>query len=141
MNETKDVEKELQERRSRVRQVAQRLGLSAIIGVAGGSAMAGNADVPNTSKPTNNIQNEIRINDNTENSIDVAVYLKTYALDRDSDLNIQKKLGNGMKAYYSRYLDEGRGGIVVTQYSMSDTEVFAYAKKQMKQNLILVMRQ
>lgn len=129
MNSLEELKKQLQKKKDKVRQTAHRLGLSAIIGVAGGAAMAGNTEIQNAPEFTNDVKKEIIINDSTENSTDVALYIKEYKLDEHSDVNREKYLGDGKRAYYSHYLDGGRGGIVVSQYSMSDEDAFAHMRK------------
>lgn len=58
-----------------------------------------------------------------------AYYINNVELDADSPIEQIYKV-NKQKAFYSHYLNGGKGGIVFTKYHISDADLFANANKQ-----------
>lgn len=130
-NKMSDIESRktlLAHRKERFLQTVHKVGLTSLIGFSGLTANAENNIGANLSplNTDNNITTNITQNNNHEK---VTIYTKTYSLESGAPIEMPKKLGDGRKAYYSSYLNNGNGGIVVNQYSISDNEAFLHAKR------------
>lgn len=128
MNNIENRKALLAQRKERFLQTIHKVGLTTLIGFSGLSANAENNVGTNLSQlnADNNITTNVTQNNDNEK---VTIYTKTYSLESGAPIEMPKKLGDGRKAYYSSYLNNGNGGIVVNQYSISDNEAFLHAKR------------
>lgn len=63
-----------------------------------------------------------------KNTDDCAYFINNVVLDADSPIEQIYKVDK-RKAFYSHYLNGGKGGIVFTKYQISDTDLFANANR------------
>lgn len=121
----KNKSSEQTKQRSRLLRKALTLGLATVVTTTAWgketSEHSGNNNLGNNK--------EILPSKTDKTSQDCAYYLNNVVLDADSPIEQIYKV-NKQKAFYSPYLNEGKGGIVFTKYHISDADLFANANKQ-----------
>lgn len=80
--------------------------------------------------------NKIELSQATQSNIDVQCFAREIELDAKSPLEMLSKVDN-KGAFYDAYLNNGAGGICVTQYKMSDENAYLKASTLNNSNLKL----
>lgn len=127
MSEFEKLKQELLQKKERIKQTAQKVGLTALIGLSVNPALSENTS-NSPSSDANNIIKETTISPQ-KNTDNVAIYIQNTSLTHTDPIYQPKKLGSKFKAYYQSNLNQGQGGIVINQYSMTDSEAFLHAKQ------------
>lgn len=104
-------------------------GLASVVTVAASGEEK--TESGNSRKKENN--KEIKTADFHENSTDCAYYINNVILDADSPIEQIYKVDK-RKAFYSCYLNGGKGGIVFTKYQISDADLYENANQRSAKN-------